>query len=122
MLHIMEGLPANVLGISAEGKVTGSDYENILIPAVEQKLKNTPKLSFLYHLGEKFDGFNFDAMVDDAKIGMKHLSAWEKIALVSDHELINTSAKVFGYMLPCEVKVFKNSELETAKKWIAEQE
>ena len=59
-------------------------------------------------------------MVDDAKIGMKHLSALEKVVLVSDHHLINTFAKFFGYLMPCEVRIFKNTEMEEAKKWIAQ--
>ena len=46
---------------------------------------------------------------------MKHLSSWEKIALVSDHELINTFAKFFDYILSSEIRLFKNSELEEAK-------
>ena len=61
-----------------------------------------------------------NAMVDDAKIGMKHLSEWDKIALVSDHHLINTIFKYFGHILPGEVRVFKNTELEEAKKWISQ--
>ncbi len=114
----MNDLPENVLGVSAEGKVTGSDYETILIPAVEKKLKDNKKLRMLYHLGNSFTGFEPEAMLDDAKVGMKNLSSWDRIALVSDHHLINTFAKFFGYMLPCEVRVYKSSELEEAKKWI----
>ena len=41
-----------------------------------------------YNLGTNFNEFDLSAIQDDAKIGMKHLSAWEKIALVSDHEMI----------------------------------
>lgn len=52
---------------------------------------------------------------------MKHLSAWEKIALASDHDMINTFAKVFGYMLSCELRIFKNAEFEDATKWIIEK-
>jgi hypothetical protein len=115
----MNDLPDKVLGVSAEGKVTGKDYESVLIRAVEKKFKTHPKLRMLYHLGDKFDGFDLSAMLDDAKIGMKHLSAWEKVALASDHHLINAFAKFLGYLLPCEVRVFKNAELEEAKKWIA---
>ncbi len=120
MLTIMNDLPDAVLGISAEGKVTGKDYEDVLLPAVEEKLKTHSKIRMLYHLGDTFDGFDLSAMLDDAKIGMKHLSSWEKVAMVSDHHLINTFAKFFGYLLPCEVLVFKNEALEEAKKWIAE--
>ncbi len=121
MLKIMNDLPDNVLGVSAEGKITGTDYENVLIPAVEEKFKANKKIRMLYKLGSNFTGFDLNAMLDDAKMGMKHLSSWEKIALVSDHELINTFAKFFGYMLSCEVRIFKNSELDEAKKWISEK-
>ncbi len=115
----MNDLPENVLGVSANGKVTGEDYENTLIPALEEKFKTHPKIRMLYHLGNTFDGFDLSAMLDDAKIGMKHLSSFEKVALVSDHHLINTFAKFFGYLLPCEVSIFKNTEFDKAKKWIA---
>lgn len=120
MLKIMNDLPTNVLGISADGKITGTDYETILIPAIEEKLKTNKKIRMLYHLGSNFIGFDMNAMLDDAKMGMKHLSAWDKIAFVSDHELINTFAKFFGHLLSCELRIFKNDELEEAKKWINE--
>lgn len=116
----MDDLPGKVLGISAEGKITGSDYETILIPVVEEKLKTYKKIRLLYHLGINFTGFDLSAMLDDAKIGMKHLSSWERIAFVSDHEMINIFAKFFGYLLSCELRIFNNAELERAKKWISE--
>ena len=120
MLKIINDLPDNVLGVSGEGKITGKDYETVLIPAIEEKLKSNKKLRMIYHLGVDFTGFDLSAMLDDAKMGMKHLSAWDRIALVSDHEMINTFAKFFGHMLSCELRVFKNAEMGEAKKWIIE--
>lgn len=120
MLTIMNNLPDNVLGFTAEGKITGTDYETILIPIVDKSLKENKKIRMIYHLGSNFTGFDMSAMLDDAKMGMKHLSAWEKIALVSDHEMINTFAKFFGYMMSCELRIFKNAQLAEATKWIVE--
>jgi hypothetical protein len=120
MLKIMNDLPDKVIGVSAEGRITGTDYETMLIPAIEKKLKTNKKIRMLYLLGSNFTGFDMNAMMDDANIGMKHVSAWDKIALVSDHELINTVAKFFGHLLSCEIRIFKNAKLEEAKKWITE--
>ncbi|MHB9143223.1 MAG: SpoIIAA family protein, partial [Paludibacter sp.] len=106
MLKLIEDLPVNVLGVTAEGKITGEDYEKVLIPALEEKLKVYKKINMLYHLGSKFSDFDLNAMLDDAKMGMKYLSAWGKIAMVSDHDMINTFAKFFGYMLSCELRIF----------------
>ncbi len=121
MIKILNDLPDNVLGISAEGKITGTDYEAILIPALEEKLKTHPKIRMLYQLGSHFTGFDLGAMLDDAKMGMKHLSAWDRIALVSDHEMINLFAKFFGYMMTCELRIYKDAEFELAKKWVSEK-
>ena len=117
----MNDLPANVLGVSAEGKITGTDYETALIPALEEKLKTNKKVRMLYQLGTDFTGFEMSAMLDDAKVGLKHISDWDRIALVSDHETINSFAKLFGHLVTCELRIFKNDELEVANSWITEK-
>lgn len=38
MLKIMNNLPDNVLGVSAEGKITEKDYETVLIHAITNAL------------------------------------------------------------------------------------
>ncbi|MEP7109775.1 MAG: STAS/SEC14 domain-containing protein [Ferruginibacter sp.] len=120
MLKIINDLPGNVLGIEAGGEVTGEDYENVLIPAVDEKLRTNKKIRLLYYLGSGFTGFSLKAMIDDAGMGIKNFSAWDRVALVSDHQLINVFAKFFGYLLLGEVRVFSNAGLDEAKKWIAE--
>jgi hypothetical protein len=121
MLRIINELPDNVLGVSAEGKVTGTDYETIFIPALEEKLKSNNKINLLYQLGVNFYGFDLSAMLDDAKMGINHLSSWGRIALVSDHDMINTFAKFFGFLMTYEVRIFENAEFENAKEWISEK-
>ena len=39
MLHILKDFPDNVVAAKASGQVTGKDYENVMIPAVEEALK-----------------------------------------------------------------------------------
>ena len=121
MLKLIEGLPVNVLGVTAEGKITGEDYENVLIPLIEEKLKANKTIKMLYHLSNTFDGFSLGAMLDDAKIGIKHLSVWDKIAIVSDHEIINAMVRFFGHLFSGELRIFKNEEIENARKWIIEK-
>ncbi len=120
MLTLMNDLPKNVLGVSAEGTVTGHDYETILIPAVDKLLASNSKIRLLYHLSPTFSKFDLQAMLDDAKVGMKHLSAWERVAMVSDHQMINGFTKFFSHLFPCEVRIFTNAELQKAKQWIVE--
>ena len=38
MIRVLDGLPDNVLGVEASGKVTDDDYERVLVPAVRERL------------------------------------------------------------------------------------
>lgn len=84
MLERIQGLPENVLGFSAKGEVTGKDYESVLIPAVEELLIRYKKVRLLYHIGEEFAGFDAKALLDDARVGIQHFYAWDKICVVTD--------------------------------------
>ena len=119
MIELLAGFPDNVVGLSASGQVTGEDYKSVLIPAVETKFKNHQQIRLLYHIGPEFKKFTTTAMWDDAKVGMYHLTGFERIALVTDVEWIKTMAKAIGLAMPGELKTFSNAELEQAKAWIS---
>jgi hypothetical protein len=121
MIEIIKDLPDHVMGFTAKSKVTGADYETVIIPQVEKKLEKYKKLDLLYHLGDEFSGFEAEAMWDDAKVGLMHLTSWRKIAIVSDVGWLRASAKVFGFVMPAHVKVFCNSELDKAKEWVSSE-
>ncbi|RII27164.1 MAG: hypothetical protein CXR31_07885 [Geobacter sp.] len=118
MLERIQGLPENVLGFEAKGEVTGADYESVLIPAVEKMLAQRKSIRFLYHLGNEFTGFNAKAMWDDAKVGLQHLAAWERVAVVTDVEWIRVAMKAFGFVLSGKLRVFGNNELMEARRWL----
>jgi len=120
MVEQIPDLPDNALGFTAKGTVTASDYASVIIPAVEALFSRQSKVRFLYHLGEDFSGFEAAAMWKDAKLGLKHLAGWERMAVVSDIEWIRAAIKVFGLAIPGQVRVFYNRELAEAKRWIAE--
>jgi hypothetical protein len=120
MVEQIPDLPQHVLGFTAKGTVTANDYESVIIPAVESLLSRQSKVRFLYHLGEDFSGFEAAAVWDDAKLGLKHLGGWERMAVVSDVEWIRSAVRIFGIAIPGQVRVFHNRELAEAKRWITE--
>ena len=96
MIELIRELPENVLAAKAVGKVTAEDYETVLIPEVETRLKDHNKLSLLYVLGDEFAGFEAGAMWEDTKVGLMHLTAWERIAVVSDSQWVRGAVKAFA--------------------------
>ncbi|MEO5692147.1 MAG: STAS/SEC14 domain-containing protein [Usitatibacter sp.] len=119
MITLLPDLPDNTIGVAASGLVSGSDYETVLIPAVEAALGKHKKLRLIYELGSDFTGFAPGAMWDDMKLGMAHLSAWERVAVVTDVSWIANAANMFKFVLPCPVKVFSIKDRAAAEKWIA---
>lgn len=119
MIEIISDMPENIVAVSASGKVTGEDYDKVLIPGLEEKLKGHKKIRLLYHLGKDFSGFTAEAMWDDTKVGIRHLTAFEKIAVVSDVEWIVGAVKVFAFVIPCPVRIFGNEGLLEAKAWVS---
>ena len=119
MIERISNLPDHVLGFEAKGVVTASDYEKVLIPAVEKLFSRQSKVRLLYQLGAQFKSFEAAAMWDDAKLGLKHFASWERLAVVTDLEWIRGAIKIFRHTMPGEVRLFQNSELAEATRWVS---
>jgi hypothetical protein len=85
-------------------------HANILryAPSASNANRVTPthaKIRFLYHFGEHFTRFSAEAIWDDAKIGIQHLTAFEKIAVVTNIFWVKDAMSFLGVFLPCPVSI-----------------
>jgi hypothetical protein len=118
---ILDGYPDNVVAFRAEGVITREDYEETLIPLIEERISARGKIKLLYWCGEEFEGFSAGAMWDDARFGLTHLGDFSKIAVVSDIAWVRQSVKLFAPLMRAPVQVFHNADIEDAKCWLAEE-
>ena len=118
--EVLNGYPADVLAIAAHGRICRTDYEDVLIPAFEEKVRTEGKVKMLFVFGEGFSGYSVGAAWDDAKFGLLHLPEMARLAIVSDVEWLRLGVKTFAPLIPCPVALFHTHELENAKHWIAE--
>ena len=121
MIEKLGGFPSDVLGFVAKGVVTRRDYEDVLVPAVEQALKTHDKLRLYYEIAPDFSAIEPGAMWEDFKIGMQHLLHWERIAVVTDVEWIAHSIRAFAFMMPAAVRVFPLKGAAEARKWLVSE-
>lgn len=119
MIELLSDLPDTIVGIAASGYISTVDYETVLVPAVEAALRKRDKVRLLYVLSSDFTGFTPGAMWEDAKLGMSHFSAWEKIAVVTDVTWVANAVSVFRVVMPCPVQVFDIKDRAKAEAWIA---
>ncbi len=120
MLKLLTDLPSHVLGIEAIGDVSKDDYETVLVPAVEDRISKQRSLRLLYVLGRDFTGFSAGAAWEDAKVGMRHFTAFDRVAVVTDVEWISSMMKAFGFVMPGDVRVFDVDDYEAARVWVSE--
>ena len=118
MIEMVEGFPDNVVGILAKGEVTRKDYLEVVIPAVEKALKRNAKVRLYYELGSEFTGIDLGAEWEDFKIGIEHLSRWERVAVVTDVAWIRHAVNAFRFLMPGEFRVFTTGQTSGARKWI----
>lgn len=118
MMEIIQDLPEDTVGLAGKGKITHEDYQQVVIPAIEAKLKEHEKINLLFFMPD-FDGMEMLAMWDDAQFGLKHWHDFSKLALVSDEAWIKNMTAFFAGMMPAEVRVFDTDEMESARNWLA---
>ncbi|MGB8365870.1 MAG: STAS/SEC14 domain-containing protein [Rhizomicrobium sp.] len=122
MIDIIEDFPDNIVAVSCRGHVTRRDYERVLIPTVEARLKKHDKIRLFYRVGPEFDRIDPGAVLEDIGVGFSHLTRWERIALVTDIEWMRLAIRAFAFLLPCPVGFFSASQEPEAREWIVGRE
>jgi hypothetical protein len=118
MITELSGLPSGVIGFEASGKIAAEDYRDVVLPAVEQAAK-AGDVRFVIVMRD-FDGMSGGAVWQDLKVGIEHLRAWKRIALVTDIGWMSDLTDLFGWMTPGETKTFPLDEKDRAIHWATE--
>ncbi len=120
MINRISGLPPEVVGVEVVGTLTADDYANVLIPALEEGITAAPdgKASVLYIAGPKPLGLTPGALWEDVKFGFTHMRTWKRLAIVSDSEWYAHALDAIGWLVPGEVHLFKNDEVDAARDWV----
>ena len=114
MIEIVEGLPDNVVGIVAKGRVTNEDCTKILRPLMETSLKRHDKVRLYYEIGSRIPG----AKWDDLRLGVGPLPQWERVAVVTDVGWVRHTVKALRFLIGSEIRVFTTSEAGDGLAWI----
>lgn len=117
-IQMIPALPDHVVGFIAKGTVEREDYLSTIDPAIEAALASHDKVSMLYVLGADFEGMSAGAMWADGELGAKHLTRFDKMAVVTDEAWIRHTINLIGHVIPAKVKVFTVAEEADASEWV----
>lgn len=123
MVEQLTDVPPGALGFRISGHLRRADYTDVLLPPIRAAVERGDRLRILVDIDPSFDGLEPGALVEDLKaaldLGLRHRSAWERFAIVSDADWVRRAVALFGWMTPGELRVFGAAELEPAKAWLA---
>ena len=120
MIRLLSDMPAGVLGLEAVEDVEKEDYQNVIVPAINEAIAQHGKVRVVYVLGSEFDDYEPGAVWEDLKLGARHPASFERMAIVTDARWAGPAVKVFSVLWPGQARAFPLSELEAAKRWAAE--
>ena len=120
MIRLLSDMPPGVLGLEAVDDVEKEDYENVLLPAVNKAIADHGKVRLVYVLGPAFDEYEADAVWEDVKLGVRHPASFERMAIVTNARWAGPAIKIFSVLWPGQARAFPLTELESAKRWAAE--
>jgi hypothetical protein len=121
MIEQIKNLPGNMVGFRALAMVTKEDFENIIIPEVEKIVAKTGKLNYMLVLDTNVKDFTVGAWMQDALLGLKNLTKWNRAAIVTDNTAIHQFTTVFSALMPGEFKGFKKIDMDIAVAWVSEK-
>jgi SpoIIAA-like len=120
MIEVMESR-GNLLWLRARGKLTRRDYQEVLIPRLEEAIREHGKARLLFHLDPDFQGWELGALWDDLKFDLKHRRDFEKLAVVGAPRWADAAVQLFSRFMAGEVKTMLPEQLAEAWEWIQDQ-
>jgi hypothetical protein len=120
MIAELKDTPNTMVGFRATGEITKKDFDSIVLPAVHELVKRTDKLNYLLVLDTAIKNFTIGAWLKDAMLTLNNIGKWNRAAIVSDSDDINT--EIFNKVVPGDYKTFTHDKLNEAILWAGEQD
>jgi hypothetical protein len=116
-------MPPGTLGFRVSGRLTREDYADGLVPPLREAIRTGKRLRVLYAIGPELHmepAAVWEDLKAEVELGIKHRDAWERIAVVTDLDWLRRAFELASWLIPGDTRLFRESELEEAKAWLAE--
>lgn len=109
------------IGFRAVDDVTANDFTNVVIPKVEAFVAKYDTLNYLLQIETELSNFTIGAWLQDAVLGVKVFTKWNRAAIVTDTQGIKIFTELFSKIMIGEFKCFNHDELHNAINWVSEE-
>jgi hypothetical protein len=120
MVRRLRDMPTGTIGFEAIGDVEDDDWERSVEPELRRTIADGRGLRLLYVLGPRADDIDGDAVKAEGGFHARHLTAYERLAVVTDEEWVRPALRGLSFLLPGQARAFPVSDLEAAKRWLSD--
>jgi hypothetical protein len=117
MIEMLPESEGNLLAIRATGRLTNEDYNNVMIPYLENILKQYGKARFVMYMDENFKGWTPNAAWDDMHFGMNHRNDFERVCVVGAPTYVEWGTNLGKLIINGEVKCYPANDYDDAIAW-----
>ena len=121
MIEKINDVPDNMVAFRAMGSVSQHDFTNLVIPEVEKLVSRTGKLNYMLVLDTSPKEFTVGAWLEDAFLGLKNITKWNRAAIITDSEGIQKFTDVFSALMPGDFRGFNKADIDRAIDWVSEK-
>lgn len=118
MITEITGLPETMVGFRADSEVTKEDFEKVHTK-VAHLVEKQGKLNYMLVLDNSPKDFTMGAWLQDALLGIKHITKWNRAAIVTDIDGVITFTDAFSKVMPGEFRGYKKAEYDAAVSWVS---
>lgn len=118
MLQSITTAPRNIAAFEASGDITKEDFDRV-IKIVDEKIEQEGELNYLLKLDTPLRNFTFAAWMNDAWLGIKNITKWNRCAIVTDKESVQKFTDMFSKIMIGEFRGFDQEEYDKAEHWVA---
>src|ERR1700710_2026340 len=109
----MADIPPGTIGFEAVGEVDDDDFEDTVEPVLRQVIADGRQVRLLYLLGTRLHEYEGDALKQEMKFAVRHPTAYERIAVVSDEEWLRPALRLLSVLVPGQLRGFRVAELQS---------
>jgi hypothetical protein len=123
VVEVIPDMPPGTLGFRVSGRLTREDYADVLVPPLRKAIEAGERLRVLYAIGPGLHmepAAVWEDLKVDVELGIRHRDAWERIAVVTDLDWLWRAFELFSWMVPGEMRLFREGDFEQARAWLAE--
>lgn len=121
MVRTVQHENPHVLVFQFDGDIEEDEFNSIVKESVEKQVEEYGEINLVYILNTPLSNFTTGVWVQDALLGLQNLSKWNKCAIVTDKQAIQSFTEFFSKIMPGQFRGFDMEQSTEAIEWVAQK-